>query len=143
MTRDEWEQTVPTSIREDALWKMEAYRIGLFLSDLVWADAGKLLREPRTYGIADQICRACGKISACVAEGYSRGTGKDRARFYEYALGSTREARDWYYKARFVLKEKVTRHRIELATQLIRLLVRMVANERRRNRRLGGAGDLD
>jgi len=143
MTREQWEETVPTSIREDPLWKMEAYRIGLFLSDLVWADAGKLLREPRTFSIADQICRACGKISACVAEGYSRGTGKDRARFYEYALGSTREARDWYYKSRFVLKEKVTQHRIDLATQLIRLLVRMVANERRRNRRLGAESALD
>ena len=76
MTREQWEETVPTSIREDPLWKMEAYRIGLFLSDLVWADAGKLLREPRTFSIADQICRACGKISACVAEGYSRGTGR-------------------------------------------------------------------
>ena len=142
MTREEWEEGVPKQIREDPLWKMEAYRIGLFLSDLVWMDAGKLLKEPRTFSIADQICRACGKISACVAEGYSRGTGKDRARFYEYALGSTREARDWYFKSRFVLEENVTQHRLDLTTQLIRLLVRMVSNERRENRRLG-AEDAD
>lgn len=139
MTREEWEETVPHHIREDALWKMEAYRIGLFLSDLVWVDAGKLLKEPRTFSIADQICRACGKISACVAEGYSRGTGKDRARFYEYALGSTRESRDWYYKSRFVLEEKAIEHRIELTTQLTRLLIRMVSNERRTNSRLGSS----
>src|SRR5207237_4434525 len=103
----------------------------LFLSDLVWADAGKLLREPRTFSFADQLCRAVGKISSCIAEGYSRPTGKDRARFYEYALGSTREARDWYYKSRHVLKEKVTQHRLSLSTQIIRLLIRMIANERR------------
>lgn len=137
MTQEEWEASVPKQIREDSLWKMEAYRIGLFLSDLVWIDAGKLLKEPRTFSIADQMCRACGKISACIAEGYSRGTGKDRARFYEYALGSTREARDWYYKARFVLRDKVTNHRLDLTTQLVRLLIRMVSNERRKNRRLG------
>ena len=137
VTREEWELNVPEQIRQDPLWKMEAYRIGLFLSDLVWADAGKLLKEPRTFSIADQTCRACGKISACIAEGYSRGTGKDRARFYEYALGSTRESRDWYYKARYVLKDKVTQHRNDLTTQLTRLMIRMIANERRKNRRLG------
>ncbi len=38
-----------------------------------------------------------GSIRANIAEGYSRGTGKDRARFYEYALGSARESRDWYF----------------------------------------------
>ena len=25
-------------------------------------------------------------------------SGKDQARFYEYALEASREARDWYYK---------------------------------------------
>jgi four helix bundle protein len=51
-------------------------------------------------GLSDQLYEAVGSVSANLAEGYSRGTGKDRARFYEYALGSARESRDWYFKAR-------------------------------------------
>lgn len=137
MTFEEWQNRVPSQIRDDALWKMEAYRISLFLADLAWSDSGKLMRDKRSAEIADQLVRASAKISAHVAEGYSRGTGRDRSRFYEYGLGSAREARDWYYKARHVLGEKVMGHRIDLSTQLTKLLMRMVSNERRLNQRLG------
>lgn len=136
MTFEDWQTEVPEQITGDALWKMEAYRLGLFLSDLAWADGAKLLREPRTRSVADQVCRAAGNVSSNIAEGYSRGTGKDRSRFYDYALGSARESRDWYFKARHVLGPKVSRHRLDIATQLIKLLVRMSSNERRDNRRI-------
>jgi four helix bundle protein len=136
MNMEEWEAGVPDEIRTDSLWKMEAYRIGLFLADLAWVDAGKLLKDVRSLGTADQLSRAVGKLSSNVAEGYSRGTGKSRATFYEYALGSARETRDWYYKGRHVLKDKVAIHRIRLCTQLVKLLIRMIDNEQQRNRRL-------
>ena len=74
--------------------------------------------------------RALGSISANLSEGYSRGSGKDRARFYEYALGSARESRDWYYKGRHVLGQAVTDHRIKLASEIIRLLLTMVPQQR-------------
>lgn len=136
MTFDEWERLVPLTIRSDVLWKMEAYRLGLFVADLSWKDCDKLVREPRTRSIADQVFRSTSNISSNIAEGYSRGTGKDRSRFYEYALGSARESRDWYFKARHVLSAKVVEHRLDILTQLIKLLVRMSSNERRTNLRL-------
>jgi four helix bundle protein len=136
MTYEEWEASVPEQIRADVLWKQEIYRLSLFASDLAWEDSGKLLREPRTVSVADQLYRSAGNISSNVAEGYSRGTGKDRARFYEYASGSEREARDWYYKARRVLRKEVTDHRNDLMTQIIRLSLTMIRNERRQNKRL-------
>lgn len=96
----------------------------------------KLMRDARAKSIADQLCRAAGNISSNVAEGYSRGTGRDRARFYEYALGSARETRDWYFKARLVLGPKVTEHRIGIMTEITKLLIRMTANERKANIRI-------
>ena len=69
-------------------------------------------------------------MSANIAEGDSRGTGKDRARFYEYALGSARESRDWYYKARFVLGEELTEHRLSLMSNVIKLLLTMMPQQR-------------
>ena len=39
-------------------------------------------------------------ISANIAEGYSRTSGRERAKFFEYANSSAREARDWLFKVR-------------------------------------------
>jgi LysW-gamma-L-lysine/LysW-L-ornithine aminotransferase len=121
---------VPENIRNDSLWRVEAYRLALFLADLGWQDVTKLMADGRTIRIADQLYRAAGSIGANIAEGYSRGTGKDRARFYEYALGSGRECRYWYFEARHVLGPDVTQHRLDLLSQIIRLLLTMVPNQR-------------
>jgi four helix bundle protein len=110
---------VPNEITADSLWRVEAY-------------ATLLAQDQRTYSLSNQLYRALGSISANLAEGYSRGTGKDRARFYEYALGSARESRDWYFKARPVLGPRSTNDRIVLLTQITRLLLTMTRNQRGR-----------
>jgi four helix bundle protein len=46
-----------------------------------------------------QLWRSAVSIAANSAEGYSRGTGADRARFHEHALGSARECIVWYEAA--------------------------------------------
>ena len=132
MRYDEWLKTVPEEITGDALWKVEAYRLALFAADIGWYDVTKLMQDRRTLRLSDQLYRALGSISVNIGEGYSRGSGKDRARFYEYALGSAREGRDWYYKGRHVLGEQVTVHRLRLLTQIIRLLLTMVPQQRGR-----------
>ena len=126
----EWTKVVPREITDDALWSVEAYRLALFAAEIGWQDVTKLMQDRRTLGLSDQLYRALGSISANIAEGYSRGTGRDRARFYEYALGSARESRDWYYKGRHVLGEAVTQHRLRLLTQIVRLLLTMIPQQR-------------
>ena len=130
MNYEEWENSVPDEITNDSLWKMEAYRLGLFAADVGWHDVTKLMRDKRTVEMSNQLYRALGSISTNLAEGYSRGTGRDRARFYEYALGSARESRDWYYKGRHILGPAVTTHRLSLLTQIIRLLLTLVPQQR-------------
>jgi four helix bundle protein len=132
MRYEEWLETVPVQVTGDSLWKMKAYRLALFAADLGWHDVTQLASERRTMALADQIYRSLGSISANLAEGYSRGTSRDRAHFYEYALGSARESRDWYYKARHVLREDVTAHRMSLLTEITRLLLAMVPQQRGR-----------
>ncbi len=127
----EWLETVPETIRQDSLWKMKAYRYALFAAEIAWLDINKLYADPRTRSLSDQLYRSTGSVSANIAEGYSRSSGKDRARFYEYALGSAREARDWYYKARHILGPKVTEQRLELYKAIIQLLLAMVLQQRR------------
>ena len=130
MNFEMWAKTVPTEITCDSLWKMEAYRLALFAADLGWHDVTKLAGDRRTLDLAGQLYRSLGSIEANISEGYSRGSGRDRARFYEYALGSARESRGWYYKGRHVLGEAVATHRLRLLTQIVRLLLAMVPDLR-------------
>lgn len=126
----EWEENVPSVIRNDSLWTVEAYRVSLFLADISWLDVTKLSKDSRTRSLSDQLYRSVGSMSANIEEGYSKQSSKDRARFYEYALGSARESRGWYYKARHVLGEEIGQHRMEFVTQAIRLLIKMVPDQR-------------
>ena len=136
MTYEQWEAQVPPELKADTLWRVKAYRLGLFLSDLAWYDSLKLGKNRRTVATADQLYRAASNVSSNISEGYSRGTGRDRARLYEYALGSVRESRDWYYKGRHILDSTVIAHRLGLCTELIRLTLTMIAQERATNRRI-------
>ena len=130
MNFESWLQGIPAEITSDTLWKMESYRLALFAADLGWHDVTKLTWDRRTLDMAGQLYRAVGSIEANISEGYSRGSGRDRARFYEYALGSARETRGWYYKGRHVLGEPVAKHHLQLLTQIVRLLLAMVPDQR-------------
>lgn len=131
MNFQEWEAGAPEAIRGDSLWKAEAYRLALFAADIGWSDVTALAADHRTRSLGDQLYRSLGSVSANIAEGYSRGTGRDRAHFYEYALGSARESRDWYYKSRHILPPTVVDHRLGLLTQIIRLLLVMIPHQRK------------
>lgn len=132
---ENWLSEVPSEITDDPLWQMTVYRQALFLGDLAWFDVCKLAQDKRTLKLSDQLYGAVGGISATICEGYSRASNKDQARFYEYALGSAREARDWYYKGRRVLGAEVAIYRIRLTVHTIRQLLKMVPEHRARKLR--------
>jgi four helix bundle protein len=127
-----WEANIPRAFSGDPLWRLQAYRMALFLSDVCWVDVTALIRDRRTTALADQLYRAVGSIGANIAEGYSKGSGQDRARFYEYALGSAREARHWYYNARHILGDSTVAECIGLLERITRLLLVMVPSQRTR-----------
>lgn len=127
---EDWLAAAPTEFAADPLWRMEAYRLALFAADLAWYDVCKLAQDKRTLEVADQLFRAVGSVHANISEGYSRQSGKDQARFYEYSLGSGREAWGWYWQGRHVLTEAVAMHRIRLLTRIARLLLTMIPSER-------------
>lgn len=130
VTFEEWERTVPAAMRADALWRVTAYRLALFVPDLAWRDVTVLARDRRTFRLSGQLYEAVCSIGANIAEGYSRSGARDRCRFYEYALGSACEARDWYFKVREILGPEVVAHRIDLLTRVIQLLLTMIPQQR-------------
>jgi four helix bundle protein len=126
----EWIETVPSEITNDPIWKLEVYRLALFADDIGWQDILTLSKNNLMWGVADQLHRSLGSISANLTEGYSRSKGLDRARFFEISLGSARESRDWYYKSRHVLSSEVIKHRMGLVTHIIGMLTPMISHQR-------------
>ena len=127
-----WVDSLPSSITNDPVWKTTVYQQALFAGELAWFDVCKLAQDKRTEALSNQLYRSIGSVSANITEGYSRASGKDQARFYEYALGSARESRDWYYKGRHILGETVANHRLSLLVEIIRQLLVMVPKYRQK-----------
>ncbi len=125
---EEWEANVPACIRDDVLWTQRAYRIALFLTSLVRSDYATL--HAVHHPLADQLYRAVGSIGANIAEGYSRSGARERAHFFEYALGSTRESRHWYFAVSEELGDGAGLHRLAQLTEVARLLVVMIRASR-------------
>ena len=45
MNYDQWVTAVPLEIKGDSLWKMEAYRLALFSSEIGWHDVTELMKD--------------------------------------------------------------------------------------------------
>jgi four helix bundle protein len=129
---DAWAVAVPAGITRDPIWRATAYRYAAFMSQAVREDARRLRRDWCSRPTIGQLLRSVGSVSANLAEGYGRLSGRDRAHFYEYAYGSAREARDWYFQNRFVLGEEIMSDRLDCLWQTIRLLAVMIPRERGR-----------
>lgn len=56
--------------------------------------------ENEQFGLVSQLRRAVVSITSNIAEGFSRGSYKDKIRFYEIALGSTTEVQNQLLIAR-------------------------------------------
>ena len=130
MTFDEWEATVPETIRRDVIWRVQAFRLASFLSVCVERDTRTIAGDPRFVPIAAQLCRAAGSVAANVAEGYPRQSARDRVRYYEYALGSAAEVRVWYLTSQASLDPEVLDGRIALLRSITRLLLTMIRSAR-------------
>ena len=118
-----WEAQVSPSLRNDLMWKFNAYRVALYMLDLAISDV-QLLRARKCFPHqTDQLLRAIGSISANIAEGFGRSSAADRNRFFGIALGSLRESFTWYRAVQVELSAEVVEHRFEQLVELRRLLI--------------------
>lgn len=129
---EDWCERHRAEFRTDPVWRMSAYRLASYAADVAWPDCVALDRNRITRPLAGQLLRALGSIAANISEGYSRSSGRDRARVYEYALGSAREAIVWYRCGRHVLGDAVVAERVALLLRIIHLLLRTLPNDRGR-----------
>src|SRR5687768_14781052 len=116
----------------DPLRRMAAYRLALDLLDTAWPDTQVVRNHTTTSPIASQLYRAAGSIGANLAEGYSRSSRRDRVRLFEYALGSARECRHWYYASRHVLAPQACETQSNILSRVCQLLLVAIPEERNR-----------
>jgi len=134
MNFEEWKDGVPERIKAEPEWRFYAYPKALFLYDLVWEDCGKLMRDLRGKAVAQQIVRSAGSISANIEEGYGRGIGtKSYLYFLRVAIGSARETKGWYFRARHLLSADVLEHRLALLDEIISLLATEMTRHQKRH----------
>ena len=131
MKYEDWLKSVPNDLKQDSLWQFNIYPKTVFLYDLLWEDCERLMKDARGRAIAEQIIRSGGSISANIEEGFGRGFGAEFAYFLRIALGSARETRGWYYRARRLLSPDVLQHRMQLLDEIIAALVKASAYQKR------------
>ena len=130
VTYDEWEPTIPLAIRRDVIWRVQAYRLALYLAACAEQDAQLMKADARFDQTISQLCRAAASVAANIAEGYPRQSGRDRIRYYEYALGSAAEVKVWYLSARTTLAPGAIEDRFALLRSITRLLLTMIRSAR-------------
>ena len=62
MDYQSWEESIPDFIKDDALWRVQVYRLALFAADIGWRDVTKVMGDRRTVRLSDQLYRALGSI---------------------------------------------------------------------------------
>jgi four helix bundle protein len=112
------------------MWRLPAFRIALFLAGIARRDVKLLLRTGAPRHTIDQLERSVSSIKANISEGYSKFSGKERARYYETALCSAREAREWYRDVGSWLGRSAAEERGMLLTRVIKILTVAIPEER-------------
>lgn len=130
LTFEEWERSALERFREDPVWRMQVYKRACYAMEQAWPDTEALAVRRTTREIAGQLFYAVGSVGANIVEGYSRGSGRDRARFYEYALGSARESRHWYRAGTAVLNSDRVSAAVDTLNRITYLLLRMIPRHR-------------
>jgi four helix bundle protein len=126
---------IEAATSNDPLFRMRAYQIATDLLQAAWLDARTLSADSITQRMAGQLYAAVASISANIGEGYSRSSGIDRSRIFEYALGPVRESMTWYEAARPLLGDVVLT-RLNDLEEIRRLLLAITPRERARRGRL-------
>ena len=122
----------PADESDDPLFRMAAVRLAREIVEASWDDASRLAENEVTHKIAGQLYASLASILANLGEGYSRSSGRDRAKIFEYALGSVRESMMWYRTSLRILGRDVVDQRLDKLEQVRRLLLATIPRERGR-----------
>ena len=132
LTFEEWQKTVPESIRSEKFWSLIAYQKGLYLYNLLWQDTEEWRKDERGQILSKQITGSSDSICANIEEGFGRGLGKQLVQFYVYSLGSARETKGRIYRAKAFYTTETLNHRLNLASEVVALILTEINRQKGR-----------
>jgi len=130
---ERWAADPRNASTERLVWRLVMYRLATYALVPAWDDAIRLGRNRVTAPIASQLYRAVGSIGGNIAEGYSRSSGRDRVRIYEYALGSVRESAHWCRAGAPLLGDDLVVERLAILHRITCTLLVAIPSERARD----------
>jgi four helix bundle protein len=129
---EEWQKTVPETVRSEKFWSLIAYQKALYLYDLLWQDTEIWMKDERGQALSKQIIGSADSICANIEEGYGRGYGKQFLQFYGYSLGSARETKGRLYRAKAFYPKETLLKRISLAGEVVALVLTEINRQKSR-----------
>ena len=115
-----------------AIEQFGAYQKGMELFDLVVADTGRMVRDPRCRRLVGQQVAAADSITANIEEGYGRDTRREYVRYLIIARGSAREVRGRYLRPKHWLPPRTIDARVALCDEIIGILTASICKLRGR-----------
>jgi four helix bundle protein len=122
----------PDCESKDPVARMRVYQLAFKLRPACLEDSQTILQNPITEKIAGQLYTAVGSIPANLVEGYSRSSGRDRSRIFEYSLGSARESMEWYEASKHLVESEIFHDRMDVLNEIVRMLLAIIPEERGR-----------
>jgi|SRR5215212_979451 len=129
---EEWQKTVPDTIRTEKFWLLIAYQKALYLYDLLWQDTQIWLGDERGQILSKQVIRSADSVCSNIEEGYGRGYGKQFLQFYGYSLGSARETKGHVYRAKAFYPQETLCKRLNLASEVVALVLTEINRQKSR-----------
>ena len=129
---EEWQKTVPNTIRSEKFWSLIAYQKALYLYDLLWQDTEIWIRDERGQTLSKQIIGSADSVCSNIEEGYGRGYGKQFLQFYGYSLGSARETKGRLYRAKAFYAREILDKRLNLASEVVALVLTEINRQKGR-----------
>ena len=125
---EEWQNTVPNTIRAEKFWSLIAYQKAFYLYDLLWLDIEISLRDERGQALSKQIIASADSVCSNIEEGYGRGYGKQFLQFYGYSLGSARETKGRLYRAKAFYSHEI----LNIASEVVALVLTEINRQKGR-----------
>ncbi len=132
LTFENWQKTVPETIRSEKFWSLIAYQKALYLYQLLWDDTEEWRKDERGQVLAKQIVGSSDSICSNIEEGFGRGLGKQLTLFYVYALGSARETKGRIYRAKAFYATEILNRRLNLASEVVALVLTEINRQKGR-----------
>lgn len=122
LSYEEWLLTVDKMTTRWSMWRLDCYRLALYLAELSFLDLDRIRVHTPDFDGGDFLLRAT-KIGAKIAFGHGPGFRMIQLEGFNEALASARAAREWYDYCWDWLGDARTRHRLRLIDIIIHNLL--------------------